>query len=52
VVTVGWLLGGQVGVGTVLYAITIGPMVQIFLPRFTLQAGQAPAEITHPSERN
>lgn len=28
----GWLLGGTVGVGTVLYAIAVGPLVQRFLP--------------------
>jgi uncharacterized membrane protein YczE len=31
VLTVGWLLGGTVGVGTVLYAIGIGPLVQLFV---------------------
>jgi uncharacterized membrane protein YczE len=31
VLTVGWLLGGTVGVGTVLYAFGIGPLVQIFV---------------------
>ena len=34
VLVVGFLLGGTVGVGTVLYAITIGPLVQFFLPWF------------------
>ena len=34
VLAVGWLLGGVVGVGTVLYAISIGPLVQAFLPLF------------------
>lgn len=29
----GWLLGGTVGVGTVLFSLTIGPVVQFFLPR-------------------
>ena len=29
--TVGWLLGGTVGVGTVLYAFGIGPLVQLFV---------------------
>ena len=29
--TVGWLLGGTVGVGTVLYAFGIGPLVQFFV---------------------
>jgi uncharacterized membrane protein YczE len=31
----GWLLGGTVGVGTVAYALAIGPLVQRFLPRAT-----------------
>ncbi|HYQ67184.1 hypothetical protein [Actinophytocola sp.] len=28
----GWLLGGTVGVGTVVYALAIGPLTQAFLP--------------------
>jgi uncharacterized membrane protein YczE len=32
VLAAGWLLGGTVGVGTVLYAIAIGPLTQLFLP--------------------
>ncbi|MCB0911344.1 MAG: hypothetical protein KDB60_07000 [Propionibacteriaceae bacterium] len=28
----GWLLGGVVGIGTLLYALAIGPLVQLFLP--------------------
>ncbi len=32
VLAVGWLLGGTVGVGTVLYALAIGPLTQAFLP--------------------
>ena len=31
VLAVGWLLGGSVGVGTLLYAFGIGPLVQMFL---------------------
>jgi uncharacterized membrane protein YczE len=31
VLAVGWLLGGTVGVGTVLYALAIGPLVQFFM---------------------
>jgi uncharacterized membrane protein YczE len=31
VLAVGWLLGGTVGVGTVLYALGIGPLVQFFI---------------------
>lgn len=36
VLAAGWLLGGAVGVGTVLYAIAMGPLVQLFLPMFAL----------------
>ena len=28
----GWLLGGTVGLGTVVYALGIGPLAQLFLP--------------------
>lgn len=34
VVAIGWLLGGVVGIGTVLYAVAIGPLVQVLLPWF------------------
>lgn len=37
VVVVGWLLGGVVGVGTVIYAIAIGPLVQLMLPPFIVE---------------
>ena len=37
VVILGWLLGGIVGVGTVLYALLIGPVVQLFLPMLTVR---------------
>lgn len=33
VLVIGFFLGGTVGVGTVLYALSIGPIVQFFLPR-------------------
>ena len=33
-VAIGWLLGGVVGIGTVLYALAIGPLVQVLLPHF------------------
>jgi uncharacterized membrane protein YczE len=35
VVVIGWLLGGTVGVGTVLYAVSIGPLAHVFLPFFS-----------------
>ena len=36
VVTVGWLLGGTLGLATVLYALAIGPLVHLLLPVFTV----------------
>ena len=36
VVAIGLLLGGALGLGTVLYALAIGPLVQGFLPRMTV----------------
>ena len=38
VVATGWLLGGTLGVATVLYALAIGPLVQPLLPVFTVEA--------------
>jgi uncharacterized membrane protein YczE len=35
VLLVGWLLGGTVGVGTVVYAACIGPLAHIFVPLFS-----------------
>lgn len=37
----GWLLGGTVGVGTVLFAFAVGPLVALFLPRLTLRIALA-----------
>lgn len=34
----GWLLGGTVGIGTVLFSLTIGPIVQFFLPKLEIPA--------------
>ncbi|MEV6295526.1 hypothetical protein AB0M41_35045 [Streptomyces sp. NPDC051896] len=51
VVVTGFLLGGTIGVGTVLYAVSIGPLAQLFLrvfavpsasSRSTLVAGVSP----------
>ena len=33
----GWLLGGTVGIGTVAYALGIGPLTQAFLPWFAVR---------------
>jgi uncharacterized membrane protein YczE len=34
VLVTGWLLGGAVGVGTVVYALSIGPLAHVFIPLF------------------
>jgi hypothetical protein len=36
VLAAGWLLGGTVGVGTVVYALGIGPLVHVLLPVLTV----------------
>ena len=37
VVVLGWVLGGVVGLGTVLYAVAIGPLTQHLLPWVTVE---------------
>lgn len=53
VLAVGWLLGGVVGLGTVLYAVLIGPVVQVFLPIFTvpldLPLATSPEDVATPA---
>jgi uncharacterized membrane protein YczE len=39
VLATGWLLGGTVGIGTALYAVGIGPLVHLLLPRLTIRPG-------------
>jgi uncharacterized membrane protein YczE len=39
VLAAGWLLGGTVGVGTVVYAVAIGPIAHALLPVFTVAPG-------------
>ncbi|MFI6230687.1 YitT family protein [Micromonospora echinospora] len=43
VLALGWLLGGTVGVGTVAYALGIGPLTQAFLPLVTVAPVDSPA---------
>lgn len=40
---VGFLLGGTLGLGTVAYAVAIGPLIQAMLPMFDRSAGPARA---------
>ena len=46
VLATGWALGGTVGVGTVLYALAIGPLAHHFIPRLaiTLPSGDDPLQ--------
>jgi uncharacterized membrane protein YczE len=45
VLALGWLLGGTIGVGTVLYALSVGPLLQTFLPLF-----QVAAKVDEPTQ--
>jgi len=40
VLLAGWLMGGTFGVGTVLYALAIGPLIQLCLPWFRIKIQQ------------
>jgi len=54
VLAAGWALGGTVGIGTLLFAVSIGPLAQIFLPIFetTDRAMSARAKSAPPRERS
>lgn len=49
VLALGWAFGGTVGVGTILFAVTIGPIVHWTLPFFTLPAARGPSASTNQS---
>jgi len=49
VLALGWLMGGTVGVGTILFVLTTGPLLQIFLPMFTRPETPAPQVSPVPS---
>jgi uncharacterized membrane protein YczE len=38
VLGIGWVLGGVVGVGTVVYALAIGPLLHLMLPRLEVRS--------------
>jgi uncharacterized membrane protein YczE len=46
VLAAGWLLGGNVGLGTVVYAVAIGPLVHFTIPWFDRHGGRDDAPIT------
>ena len=50
VLALGWSLGGSVGIGTVAYALGIGPLAHVFIPAFTVsKAGPASPPDSHAS---
>ena len=49
VVVIGWLLGGVFGVGTIAYALLIGPLVQWTLPWFIVELPHADKPAAPPS---
>lgn len=44
VLAIGWLLGGNVGIGTLAFALLIGPMVGVTLPRLRVPEPARPRE--------
>lgn len=44
VLAAGWLLGGTVGLGTIVYALCIGPLAQVFVPRLSVTPLRATRE--------
>jgi uncharacterized membrane protein YczE len=50
VLAIGFMLGGTVGVGTVLYAIAIGPLVQFFLPLVSVRLSPPTPQILSAPE--
>ena len=50
VLTIGWILGGQVGIGTLAFALLIGPMVNVTLPLLAVPTRPAAASTTTEKE--
>lgn len=50
VLATGWLLGGTAGVGTLVYALGIGPLVHPLLPRLRVPPAAVPSEPAVPAE--
>ena len=50
VLLAGWLLGGTVGIGTVVYAACIGPLAHVFVPLFSRSSPARPPVSRPPAE--
>ncbi|GMA95328.1 hypothetical protein GCM10025881_21520 [Pseudolysinimonas kribbensis] len=40
VLVIGWLLGGQVGLGTVAFVVFVGPLVHVAMPLLRVPGGE------------
>lgn len=49
VLITGIVLGGTFGVGTIAFAVFIGPVVQFFLPRWSIETGRPEDAWDHPA---
>ncbi len=49
VLAIGWLLGGTVGIGTVLFAVLIGPLVHLALPLLDTRKGESAPDAAQAS---
>ena len=49
VLIIGVILRGTFGIGTILFALGIGPLVQFFLPRWTIDTGRPEDAWDHPA---
>jgi uncharacterized membrane protein YczE len=48
VLVIGWMLGGTVGVGTVLFAFGMGPLIALILPRLSVDSTETTAHAVPP----
>jgi uncharacterized membrane protein YczE len=48
----GWLLGGDVGIGTLLYAVSIGPLAHYFIPTFTIPPAARPPRTANEGQHS
>jgi uncharacterized membrane protein YczE len=48
VLAIGFLLGGSVGIGTVLYAASIGPLAHVFIPLLAVKRGEEAPQPERP----
>jgi uncharacterized membrane protein YczE len=49
VLTIGWILGGRFGIGTIVFALAIGPLVQYVLPLLAISPLHEVDPFDHPA---